>query len=241
MKRGGGRLGRSGDANPRTPELSHPPPPPRPRRSSSSAFPGGHSAVSAAGRWLSAVSVHVRHPPPRPVPPIVGAGRRGASALPDPIGSRRRVVTPFSRAGGGRGRGLRSRVGWAASPLAGGMPPSSPRAASPRAQALRSALSLARSARPCPRVAPEWLEEKEGGPNRAFPALSLAEPSRRAGALRCSRTTIGYRAVNASRLDDAALRAPAGPRPPAPLPGASRRPEVRGGARRRRAPTVHGR
>lgn len=72
VKRGGGRLGRSGDANPRTPELSHPP-----HRSSSSAFPGGHSGVSAAGRWLSAVSVHVRHPPPRPVPPIVGAGRRG--------------------------------------------------------------------------------------------------------------------------------------------------------------------
>lgn len=30
MKRGGWRLGRSGDANPRTPELSHPPPPPPP-------------------------------------------------------------------------------------------------------------------------------------------------------------------------------------------------------------------
>lgn len=41
VKRGGWRLGRSGDANPRTPELSHPPPPPAPVAPHLRLFPEG--------------------------------------------------------------------------------------------------------------------------------------------------------------------------------------------------------
>ncbi|XP_071656080.1 spermatogenesis-associated serine-rich protein 2 isoform X2 [Patagioenas fasciata] len=53
-------------------------------------------------------------------------------------------------------------------------------------------------------------------------------PGGRAQARR-PRATIGFRAVGCVSIGWRRLRAPAGPRPPPPLPGASRRPEVRGG------------
>lgn len=172
-----------------------------------------------------AVALGSFRPRSAPVAPPIKAGSRHCQIR---LAVGRDASRPFLAPEVGNGRGFRRRVGWAASPLAGGMTPSSRRAACPRAQRLRFALSLARSVRPAPRISSDWLEAGEGGARLTFP-LSLADSSGRAGARRRPRATIGFLAVGCVSIGWRGLRAPAGPRPPPPLPGASRRPEVRGG------------